>query len=402
MVTHIYNQKGDMTLRVYADDLTGLAGHNVSATETVQVTATASPPTSLTLASNKTSIFVSQSVTFTASAQDPAGDSLRFTINCGDGTYIVINTGSTPANQVVTVTATHTYWSAGTITARLYVTDGVSNSTALNPATITVTLNNPPAITPLTNKNGNAGASISFTASAFDPDGDTLRYTWDFGDGTALQAGVSTTHTYAKAGIYTFSVYVNDLTGLLGHNVSSSALARAAFNLPLAAGWNFVTVPVVGFGYKASNLTGLVLGDLVATWNSTLQAYDHTYIKGISPLSADFPIVPNAGYWVWVGAAKTLHLYGAIPTIVQSNIFLVPTMGWVAVGFSSLNATRHASDIPLMYSGSGAVTLIAFYNATTATYTTYISGLPTNNFLLKPGQGYWCWATASGVLAYVP
>ena len=295
--------------------------------------------------------------------------------------------------------------STGTYSYRVWGDSGPATSdgkTDFDDYTITVqqAANGPPVVTPLANKKMWAGNSTSFSVTAIDPDGDSLRYTWNFGDATALQVGQTPTHTYSKAGMFTFTVYVDDLHG---HNVSSSATASIAFNLPLVIGWNFVSVPVVGYGYKASTI-GLVTGDMVTSWNSTTQKYDKTYIKGISPPTLDFAIAQNAGYWVWVAAAKTLHLYGSVPTTMQSNTFTVPSGGaWLAAGFESLKTTWKASNISAMYSGTGAVTMVAYYNAVTMKYVSWVSAVPTlNNFVLVPGQGYWVWATASGVLTYNP
>ena len=401
-VTHVYGQKTTFNLYVYADDLTGLPDHNVSALDVVRcLDLGPSPPYGLTLIVNRSSIWVSQSVTFAATAKDPAGDGMRFSIACGDGTFVNVDTPATGNNAVVTVTASHTYMSAGTMNAHLYVTDGLSNTTLATPVTVTVTLNSPPSVTPLTPKTAWAGSSISFTATAVDPDGDSMRYTWDFGDGTPLQAGSATTHIYAKAGRYTFTVYVNDLTGLAGHNVTSSATASVAFNLPLAVGWNLISVPVVGFGYKSSTL-GLATGDMVVAWNSSQQRYDPAYIKGISPLIDDFPIAPNTGYWIWVAAAKTLHLYGTVPTTTQTKAFTVPSSGgWMLAGFVGLNTSRHASNIFAIYSGPLAenITLVAKYGG--STWICAVMGLP-YDYMLVPGLGYFCWAEASGTLSYMP
>jgi ABC-type transport system substrate-binding protein len=404
--THWYTQKGIFNVRVYADDLTGLPGHNVSALDVVRVLDLGTTaPFGLTLSVNKTSVFVGQSVTFTATAQDPVGDGMRFTVACGDGTFVNVDTPATGNNAVVTVTASHTYLSAGVMTARLYVSDGLDNITLGTPVTVTVTLNSPPVVAPLTNKTAWAGSSTSFSAIAVDPDGDPMRYTWDFGDGTPLQAGPTTTHIYAKAGMYAFTVYVDDLKGIPGHNVSSSATAQIAFNLALAVGWNFVSVPLIGGGYKASTI-GLATGDMISSWNSTTQSYDHTYIKGISPPSANFTIAPSTGYWIWVAVAKTLHLYGSVPTTIQVKVCTVPTSGgWIAVGFLGVNTVYHASDIPKMYSGTGAIMMVAYYNAATGKYSSWLSAVPAlNNFLLAPGQGYLCWITAGpgGTLSYMP
>ena len=55
-----------------------------------------------------------------------------------------------------------------------------------------------------------ANESISMSAAAStDADGQTLTYSWDFGDGT-IGSGVSVTHTYSAAGSYTVRVIVTD------------------------------------------------------------------------------------------------------------------------------------------------------------------------------------------------
>ena len=53
------------------------------------------------------------------------------------------------------------------------------------------------------------GQSLVFTASATDPDGDSLHYSWAFGDG-ASATGALVEHAYAAAGTYTAVVTVTD------------------------------------------------------------------------------------------------------------------------------------------------------------------------------------------------
>ncbi len=53
---------------------------------------------------------------------------------------------------------------------------------------------------------------IDFSASGTDPDGDTLAYGWDFGDGN-IAAGAQAGHTYTAAGIYDVTVTVDDSRG---------------------------------------------------------------------------------------------------------------------------------------------------------------------------------------------
>jgi ABC-type oligopeptide transport system substrate-binding subunit len=408
---HTYTTAGKTyTLQVHADDLTGLPGHNVTATEAVKCVNAATPPVSVTdSVAPHAYCYVGQTLTFTGSAQDPAGDAMQFDFVFGDGTDAIVNNPATAPSTTVTNSSAHIYNSAGTFAAYMSATDGLSTTSSTS-ISITVTLNHTPTMPPQTPKSTNQGMSLSFSASATDLDNDPLRYTWNFGDGTPLVVSRTTTHTYVKAGYYNFTVFVDDLTGIPGHNVSSTAQASIAFNLTLAVGWNFVSVPLVGFGYKASTLPGLAFGDVIASWSSATQSYDHNYIKGISPSGADFNIAPNSAYWVWVAVAKVIHPFGSVPTTARSFSFTVPLSGgWIALGLNSLKTTWHAVNItgqttptviPAFYSGTGAITLVAKYNA--GAYTTFIRNTPLNNFLLVPGVGYWCWATASGTITYIP
>jgi PKD repeat protein len=54
--------------------------------------------------------------------------------------------------------------------------------------------------------------SVSFTASAYDPEGKSLSFAWDFGDGSS-GSGPSATHAYTAEGTYTVTVTVDDGLG---------------------------------------------------------------------------------------------------------------------------------------------------------------------------------------------
>jgi len=58
------------------------------------------------------------------------------------------------------------------------------------------------------------GNDITFDGSgSFDPDGDTLLYNWDFGDGTQLvDVGPAPVHNYGARGVYTVTLIVTDGT----------------------------------------------------------------------------------------------------------------------------------------------------------------------------------------------
>jgi hypothetical protein len=406
--THSYSTAKIYDIVVHADDLSGLTQNNVSATCAVKVVASPTPPYGATLSALPLSVWTGQNVTFTGSAQDPGGDAMQFNFTFGDGTYKVVSNAATANDAVVTASTTHAYATAGTKTAYMSATDGLNTATTTN-VLITVTLNTPPVLIPQAAKNVNNGTAIAFSATASDSEETTLRYTWKFGDGT-WAVSRTPSHTYAHAGKYTFTVYADDLTGVPGHNVSSSAVASVAFGVNLVAGWNLVSLPLVGglsAVYKASTLPGLVVGDLIVEWKPSTQAYNHTYIKGISGAAQNFALNASTGYWVWVAASKTMWIYGDLPTTTQTRHITVPAAGgWVTVGFESLNTTRKAVTLASWFTPDEAgkkISVIASFDPVAKTYKSWLSAVPTlNNFLLVPGQAYWCYLTGSGTLSYAP
>jgi peptide/nickel transport system substrate-binding protein len=392
---HTYTKKGVFTIHVYADDLTGLDGHNVTDSGTVSVIGTPTDPYGLVLTVSNPSPFPDELISFTGSANDVVGEDIRFTFSFGDGTYANEDRVAT-GTGLVTVVVPHWYLTSGTKSAYLYVSDGQSNVSTPSALVITVRVpNGPPSVTPLTNMSGDPGQTLSFSASAYDPDDDDMNYTWDFGDGSALAVGEMVTHAYSATGAYTFIVHVSDGQG---NNVTSSATVYIAYVYDIAAGWNMVSLPLAGYGYMASTLPGLVLDDVVSGWNGS--AYNQNFIIGRSPPRNDFAIADSTGYWIYAGAARTMHILGSVPTETQTKTVTVPSEGWAMIGFLGLNATRWTHDIPLMYSG-GTVTTVAWYNPTTQLYQVYI-GTPRTDFMLVPGAGYWIYCTASGELNYDP
>jgi hypothetical protein len=284
----------------------------------------------------------------------------------------------------------------------LYVRDDTGNNVTVTPITLTIVVpNQPPEVTPLSPYSGVTGTTITFTGDAYDPDNAVLRYTWSFGDGSPLKVGQSVGYAYAKPGTWTVTLYVDDLTGLTGHNVSATTTATIGWRLVLHVGWNLVSLPMTT-SYTANTLPGLATGDEVVNWNPGTQTYNKIFIKGVSPPILDYPLVANSGYWVYVGAAKTLTLSGTVPTTEQSRAITVPgTGGWVTIGFCSMNTGWKAESLSAMYSGS-TISTVVMWNAATGLYTTHIMGLPLNNFSMVPGLGYWIYVNGSGTLTYSP
>jgi len=94
------------------------------------------------------------------------------------------------------------------------------------PSTVSVTLsseggtpNHPPVVTSITIPTSlTAGIPGQFVVNATDPDGDTLVYRWDFGDGTSSSyiSSPSREHTYLQTGKYALIVTARDTSSATG------------------------------------------------------------------------------------------------------------------------------------------------------------------------------------------
>ncbi|RLE78617.1 MAG: hypothetical protein DRJ51_09235, partial [Thermoprotei archaeon] len=108
---------------------------------------------------------------------------------------------------------THTYSIAGNYTVKLTVTDdkGVKSSIYRN-ITVRPVINQPPIANANGPYTGTEGQPIQFNASlSYDPEGMSLTYYWEFGDGNKTVTTQPTiTHIYAQEGNYTVTLTVND------------------------------------------------------------------------------------------------------------------------------------------------------------------------------------------------
>jgi large repetitive protein len=143
------------------------------------------------------------SVSSSGTADPNTGDTITYSWNWGDGT--APSTGASPA--------AHVYASAGSYTITLTTTDGWGKS-----ASTTRTVN-------LTEPANNTAPNVQFTSSCTsftvcqfnsagtaDPQGDTVRYAWNFGDGgTSTSANPS--RTYATPGTYPVTLTATDVWG---------------------------------------------------------------------------------------------------------------------------------------------------------------------------------------------
>ncbi len=101
----------------------------------------------------------------------------------------------------------------GTLTAVLEVTDdsGAANGQAQD--SVLIRINHPPTAVPPAPLQGCATRVELDGGASRDPDGDPLRYAWDFGDGSEAGDGAKVIHQFPEAGRYPVTLSVDDGSG---------------------------------------------------------------------------------------------------------------------------------------------------------------------------------------------
>ncbi|MCK5292190.1 MAG: PKD domain-containing protein [Thermoplasmata archaeon] len=86
--------------------------------------------------------------------------------------------------------------------------------------------------------------TITFDVSATDPDGDTLTYSWDFGDSTT-DDGASVTHAFTEAGTYTVTVTADDGNGGTSTQTQSITVEEAAEDAGIDIIWILLIIIII-------------------------------------------------------------------------------------------------------------------------------------------------------------
>jgi glucose/arabinose dehydrogenase len=122
---------------------------------------------------------------------------------------------------------------------------------------------------------------VTFKGSgSSDPDGDTLKYEWDFGDGTAKSTAKDPVHTYNKGGNFDARLKVTDT-----RNASATAVVRISANnsppvVTLAKpldGANYQNGVPVQLSGSATDPDDGTLADARLSWNVVLVHGTHTH-----------------------------------------------------------------------------------------------------------------------------
>ncbi len=159
------------------------------------------------------SAFVGDTIVFDVDAFDAEGNDVSVSWDFGDGS---------PAGSGYEVQ--HAYAAAGTFTVTAKASDGTQTSTQTLNVTITVGDVNAPTISGITITPNPAaiGQAVAFTSQAVDPKNVSLKYTWNFGDGTPSASGSAPSHTYVKQGAFNVTLTVRNATGIASRPFTST------------------------------------------------------------------------------------------------------------------------------------------------------------------------------------
>ena len=167
-------------------------------------------------------------ITFSAHGYDRGADFITFNWDFGDGSWIMHK-----YFKNATDTVKHTYTKEGvyTVHLRLRDDDGGHDDSYLqiviwHGGNVSFVNHPPECSIDASTTTAKEDQVIYFEAECYDEDGDSLNYTWDFGDGSVAY-GANVNHSYSHMGNYSVTLYVND-----GYTVNQSSMIIHVYNVP--------------------------------------------------------------------------------------------------------------------------------------------------------------------------
>ncbi len=146
----------------------------------------------------------------------------------------------------------------------------------------------------------NVNVPLTFNASSSsDPDGDTLSYAWDFGDGQNA-SGVSATHSFAVAGDFNVKLTVSD--GKLENSRTQKVTITIVVN---TSDWRTLFTGLSKESLASLNISSNSKGDAAAIWQ---EIYGNISV-----------IVYSAASNSW-GAITQFDMSGKIPTSIRVKV----------------------------------------------------------------------------------
>jgi hypothetical protein len=218
---HTWGNEGTYRIKVIALDSNG-GSSGWSDYLTITVIANSKPKAPINLF-GPSSGFVGIDYCYFALATDPDDDKVQYTFDWGDGTISktdLVNSGSVE-------NASHIWSKAETYRVKCNTTDSRGSSSMwFKSFNVTIADNDPPD-TPNVPSGPTSGlilTTYNYATSANDPDGDQVRYVFDWGDGTTSWTGLdfinsgsneSIFHKWSKSGTYQVKAMAMDDKGAI-------------------------------------------------------------------------------------------------------------------------------------------------------------------------------------------
>lgn len=273
------------------------------------IPATNDPPSTPSKPSGETNGCTGVTYTYSTSATDPNGDSIKYGWDWnGDG---VVDYWTGYYTSGSTCYASHTWNSAGTYYVRVKAMDSRGAESGWSQAlVVTITANSPPdANFWYSPSEPTTEDVIQFHDSSSDPDGDSLTYHWDFGDGTTSSER-NPTHQYAEPRTYTVTLTVTDEYGASDSITKSISVSKPTEIIKVAI------LKELSPPYYASNQTKHILEEK-GTWETQNKTYKFScdilsYPAVIARLNNDNYrafIIPGIGAGYTAGFLENLSLF---------------------------------------------------------------------------------------------
>jgi len=266
-----------------------------------------------------------------AGSSDPGGFGLAYAWTFGDGGTA---TGIAP---------THTYAAPGNFAVNVTVSNAAGGSAVASTTALIAAPAQPPVANTGGPYSGTTGTAIAFSAAgSSDPQSSPLSYAWTFGDGTT-GTGISPTHTYATANIYTVGLTVTNGLGL-NATASTQAVVTAA-KLP--------PVSKVGGPYSGKIGTALAFD---GSGSSDPKSEALTYAWSFGDGSVGVGVSPSHTYATTGTYTVSLTVMNtdalsSIPSATTATITAYVPAGKVGGPYSGVAGT------PVTFDGSGSTDL---------------------------------------------
>lgn len=172
-----------------------------------------------------------------------------------------------------------------------------------------ISVNLPPtAVITATPTSGQIPLNINFNGtSSTDPEGQTLTYTWSFGDGSPTQTGATVSHNYADMlGIITVSLTVTDNLGLQHTTYQNISLFDSNNTFPCQTSFSVNNMPSCASnnGHITINAAGGVTFQLRNAANTLMPITNGNQYQNLAPDIYNFTATGGAG-----GCTDTFQLH---------------------------------------------------------------------------------------------